>query len=214
MLTTPSNKTLTTPVLEHLISSELEAAACETEPPGLVRLSRTTPGQLLDAQVRTADWMEEHGLTTREVEPAACAATAREAFQAVATADPKTHEQLLSLTVPEEVRHLVGMLTAYDWEFVQEARKLRGFVVAKLLEEATAAGKAGDRIKALGMLGKVTEVGLFTEKVEVKATPQSDAELDDRIKARLDKLRGVMDALPRPATTLAQDIPHADEPDA
>ncbi len=50
-------------------------------------------------------------------------------------------------------------------------------------------------MKALALLGKVTEVGLFTEKIEVKQAPASDAELDARIKEKLGKFMGVVDVI-------------------
>jgi hypothetical protein len=98
------------------------------------------------------------------------------------------------MKTPAAVQRLVGMLTAYDWEFVQQAKELRGYTVAKLLEE-TENPNANIRLKALGLLGKVTEVGLFTEKIEVKTAPASDAELDARIKDKLDKFMGIVDVL-------------------
>ena len=51
------------------------------------------------------------------------------------------------------------------------------------------------RSKALGLLGKVTEVGLFTEKIEVKKTEMSDNELDQRIKDKLNKFMEVVDVV-------------------
>ena len=42
-------------------------------------------------------------------------------------------------------------------------------------------------------LGKVTEVGLFTEKVEVKKTELSDIELEARIKEKLNKMAKIVD---------------------
>lgn len=191
-------------MLEHLIGAELEPVVRETPPQGLVRLEPTSsktpkpsPNAILDAQVKTSDWLEATGLTADQVEGEAQVSLARDVFSAISTGEP-TEDQaraLLNLTMPYEVRHLVGMLTAYDWEFVKQAKELRTFVVSKLIEESTSAGKAGDRIKALGLLGKVTEIGLFTDKVEVKNTPQSDEELDARIKERINKLRGVMDVV-------------------
>jgi hypothetical protein len=56
--------------------------------------------------------------------------------------------------------------------------------VAKILEE-TDHPDARIRLKALEMLGKVTEVGLFTERIEIKKTELSDVELDERIKQKL-----------------------------
>ena len=44
-------------------------------------------------------------------------------------------------------------------------------------------------------LGKVTEVGLFTEQIEVKKTEMSDAEVEQRIKDKLAKFMGVIDVV-------------------
>jgi phosphopantetheine adenylyltransferase len=43
-------------------------------------------------------------------------------------------------------------------------------------------------------LGKVTEVGLFTEKIEVKKTDMTEAEIDQRLKEKLAKFMDVSDA--------------------
>jgi hypothetical protein len=45
------------------------------------------------------------------------------------------------------------------------------------------------------MLGKVTEVALFTERVEVKKTEMSDIELENRIKDKLNRFMGVIDVV-------------------
>jgi len=74
------------------------------------------------------------------------------------------------------------------------ARELRGYTVAKIVEE-TQSPNANIRLKALGLLGKVTEVGLFTEKIEVKKAEMTDDELDNRIKDKLNRLMDVVDVL-------------------
>ena len=86
------------------------------------------------------------------------------------------------------------MLAAYDWEFVQQAKEIRGYAVAQLIEE-TKSTNANIRLKALGLLGKVTEVGLFTDKVEVKKAELSDTEIDAKIKEKLSKFMGVIDVV-------------------
>jgi hypothetical protein len=43
------------------------------------------------------------------------------------------------------------------------------------------------------MLGKVTEVALFTDRVEVKRTTLDDKELDAKIKDKLALFAGVID---------------------
>jgi hypothetical protein len=85
------------------------------------------------------------------------------------------------------------MLTAYDWEFVQQAKELRGYTVAKLLEECENPS-ANIRLKALGLLGKVTEVGLFTDKIEVKKLDLTEEEIDKKLKEKLAKFMNVSDA--------------------
>ena len=152
---------------------------------------------LLSAQIATAEWLDELGATPDdEVSNQAQTAAAREAFKVV-IADQDPHDQktkLLQLKTPAAVRHITGMLTAYDWEFVAMAKELRGYTVAKLFEE-TQSPNANIRLKALIALGKVTEVGLFTEQIEVKKIEMSDAEVEQRIKDKLAKFMGVIDVV-------------------
>jgi hypothetical protein len=84
------------------------------------------------------------------------------------------------------------MLSAYDWEFVEQAKNLRGMAVAKILEE-TNHPDARIRLKALDMLGRITEVALFTERIEVKKTDMADHEIDAKIKEKLNRFMGVVD---------------------
>jgi hypothetical protein len=86
------------------------------------------------------------------------------------------------------------MLTAYDWEFVEQAKELRGYAVAQILEE-TKNPDSRIRLKALDMLGRVTEVALFTDRIEIKKTEMSDTELDQRIRDKLNKFMGTVDVV-------------------
>ena len=45
----------------------------------------------------------------------------------------------------------------------------------------------------LELLGKVTEVGLFTERIEIKKTALSDVELDAKIKEKLLQIQNTVD---------------------
>jgi hypothetical protein len=155
------------------------------------------PQALLDAQANTADWLQALGAPAPgEAERLAAASTAQAAFQAIVTQDttPVQRAALVALKTPAAVRHLTGMLTAYDWEFVQQAKEIRGYAVAQLIEE-TKSTNANIRLKALGLLGKVTEVGLFTDKLEVKKAELSDSEIDAKIKEKLSKFMGVIDVV-------------------
>jgi len=153
---------------------------------------------LLSAQIATAQWLEELGATPDDtVNTENQAHLARDAFKMIVS-DQDTDEQktkLLQLKTPAAVRHITGLLTAYDWEFVQMAKELRGYTVAKLFEE-TQSPNANIRLKALGLLGKVAEIGLFTDKIEIKKTDLTDEEIDRKLKEKLAKFMGVTDAEP------------------
>lgn len=182
-------------MLEHLINDNLEPTITDGRPAGFVPLDKAAPDQIIDAQLTTAKWIEELGLDDETVNKDAQMQAARQSFAAIAAgATPQTIQTALTtIKVPAAVQHLVGMLTAYDWEFVEQARNLRGYAVAKLLEECENPN-ANIRLKALGLLGKVTEVGLFTEKIEVKKTDLTEAEIDAKLKEKLAKFMDVSDA--------------------
>ena len=170
----------------------------EPTPPGpMTPLEKAGPDEVLAAQVATSSWLDELGAPPDdEVIADIEKADARKAFGTLTT-NTTTLEQkaaLAQLKTPEAVRHLTGMLSAYDWEFIEQAKELRGYTVAKLVEETTNANP-NIRLKALALLGKVTEVGLFTEKIEIKKEELSDGELDQRIKDKLSKFMGVVDVV-------------------
>ena len=155
-----------------------------TSPEMFVELDDASPNDVLSAQEKTTRWLEELGVRPdEEIDTEQQTAAARSAFGALTTTATEDEQKahLIQLKTPEAVRHLTGMLAAYDWEFVQQAKEIRGYAVAQLIEE-TKSSNANIRLKALGLLGKVTEVGLFTEKIEVKKAELSDAEIDAKIK--------------------------------
>jgi hypothetical protein len=181
-------------MLDHLLDFEPEVSE---DSHGFVPLEKATVTQTLDAKIATADWLKKQGAVdtdtlATELETKA----ARTSFANIVSATPQeiTHKALAEVKTPAAVQHLVGMLTAYDWEFVQQAKELRGYAVAKILEEVENPS-ANIRLKALALLGKVTEVGLFTETVEVKKAELSNDELDQRIKDKLNKFMEVVDVL-------------------
>jgi hypothetical protein len=181
-------------MLDHLLEFEPEVS---DHSQGFVSLEKSTPLETLDAKIATVDWLKDLGAVNEtaqitELETQA----ARKTFANIVSAAPApaTHTALAEVKTPAAVQHLVGMLTAYDWEFVQQAKELRGYAVAKILEEVENPS-ANIRLKALALLGKVTEIGLFTDKIEVKKAEMSDDELDNRIKDKLNRLMDVVDVL-------------------
>jgi hypothetical protein len=175
-------------MLEHLISADLNPAVFMDIPEDFTPVEKASPSKIIDAQVKTADWLKDLGLDDSKSNDAAQTDTARAAFAALTTGSTPASVQLAltNIKAPAAVQHLVGMLTAYDWEFVNQAKNLRGYAVAKILDDCENPNP-NIRLKALGLLGKVTEIGLFTEKIEVKKVDASTEELEERIRQRLAK---------------------------
>jgi hypothetical protein len=182
-------------MLEHLISSDLDPTVFMDVPEDFTPVEKASSAQIIDAKVATADWLKDLGLDDSAAQTEAETHTARAAFATLTTGSTPASIQsaLTSIQTPAAVKHLVGMLTAYDWEFVHQAKELRGYAVAKLVEECESPN-ANIRLKALGLLGKVTEVGLFTDKIEVKKTDMTEDEIDKRLKEKLAKFMNVSDA--------------------
>ena len=180
-------------MLEHLINGEFHPDVVDATA-AVLPFDKADPTTTIDAKVKTAEWLKDLELEDEEIETKAAADTARKSFASLVTGQPagNTQQALANVKTPAAVQHLVGMLTAYDWAFVEQAKELRGFAVAKILEEVDHPD-AKIRLKALDMLGKVTEVALFTERVEVKKTEMSDVELEARIKEKLNKFMHVID---------------------
>ena len=204
-------------MLEHLVDGSVifEPEVIPT-PDKLRMLEKATPQELFNSQINTSDWLTELGAAPDPLEKAQNA-EANRAFTALATpaSDEEKKAALTKLNTPAAVRHLVGMLTAYDWKFVEQAQELRGYAVSQLLEE-TKHPDAKIRLKALELLGKVTEVALFTERVEMKKTELSDNELEQRIKDKLAKMARIVDVTDIKDVTDIDEVeeePKTDEPD-
>lgn len=93
-------------------------------------------------------------------------------------------------TTPGAVLKLEALLSSYDKELVNASHRLRTFVTNRLIEE-TENEKAGDRLRALELLGKIAEVGLFAEKINVEVTYKNSKELEHEI---LSRIEGYIDA--------------------
>lgn len=199
-------------ILDHLVKAEeADYVPDVVNKASVTPLDKATPAQTLDAQKKTADWLAQITEDDDEILNEAQEAKVINTFNALTQADPKAKEKLLTLEIPEEVRSVVGMVTAYQWKFVEQANELRSMAVTKIAKE-TEHPDARIRLKALELLGKVTEVALFTDRVEVKREELSDDELEKRIKAKLERYMGVADVVDAEITeTEETDIDVLDE---
>jgi len=98
---------------------------------------------------------------------------------------------ILNHDTPGTILHLDTLLSEYDKGLVNSALRLRNFVTNRLLEESTNADPK-IRIKALELLGKIGEVGLFAERVEIVHSTKSSKEVEQLIIGALEKYEKYM----------------------
>jgi len=91
------------------------------------------------------------------------------------------------LSKPEVITHLGALLQEYDHLVVKSAAQLRTYITNKLiLESANADPRI--RLKSLEMLGKISDVGLFTDKTEITMRHRPTEELEQLLRERLTRV--------------------------
>lgn len=182
--------------LEHLVTAHAADYTPEinTGADPFTPLEKQNATETLSAQIKTSEWLKNFDDEDDEILSEAQQEKVADAFNALTTQDPRAKQRLLELDLPEEIKSAVGMVTAYQWKFVEQAESLRSMSVAKIVKE-TDHPDARIRLKALELLGKVTEVALFTDRISVKSEDVSDEELDARIKEKLGRYMGAVDVV-------------------
>lgn len=109
---------------------------------------------------------------------------------------------------------LKALITEYDHQVLESNIQARNYIVNRLLDisnpnpktlklptgEETLAppAKPSEQLKALELLGKVSEIGLFADRVEVNINTKSTEELEAELVATLTKYMG--QAIPAEST--------------
>ena len=182
--------------LQHLVSAA-EAdfiPDITSDDASFTPLDPLTPAETLSAQHKTSQWLKQLTDEDDEILTEAQEEKTTDAFNALVTADPQAKQKLLQLDLPHEIKSAIGMVTAYQWKFIEQAEQLRSMSISKIVKE-TDHPDARIRLKALEMLGKVTEVALFTDRISVKTEDISDEELDAKIKEKLSRYMGAVDVV-------------------
>jgi len=182
--------------LEHLVSASAADFVPDTMSDSIpfTPAESLTTAQTLSAQHKTSEWLSQFQDEDDEILSEAQQEKVVDAFNALTTSDPRAKQKLMQLDLPEEIKAAVGMVTAYQWKFVEQAEELRSMAVANIVKEVHHPD-ARIRLKALELLGKVTEVALFTDRVAIKSEDVTDEELDARIKEKLGKYMGAVDVV-------------------
>jgi hypothetical protein len=140
----------------------------------------------LEAAANTARLLESAGLDIAfdadDLDDAA--ETARQAARAPQALQTKAAKAALTRKTPAALLLTERILKEYGHQIVQEAAQVRHMVVNKLIQE-TENPDARIRVKALELLGKVSDVGLFTEKQEITITHQTSDDLRARLRQKL-----------------------------
>lgn len=141
------------------------------------------------AAAKTVEYLHAHGLeveaNTEDKDTAAALAVAyaEDPHKTSKAATPKRVAQLTPATLLLTDR----ILKDFGHSVVKSATQVRHLVTNKLIEE-TENPDPRIRIRALELLGKISDVGLFAEKSEVTITHQTSDDLKDKLREKLSRL--------------------------
>lgn len=90
-------------------------------------------------------------------------------------------------TTQKPLVHLHYMLAEYDHKVIENAVQLRTFATNKILEEVNNSDPKV-RLRALELIGKMPEVGLFTDKKEIVIKHKSVEELEEQLREKFAKV--------------------------
>lgn len=148
-----------------------------------MRTEDLMPEQIVSAAAKTAkDILRRSGLHDIEVTDED-AEHAEDKFVAIVNGEKGKITQA-TLTKPEEILKLEALVTTYDYKVIQHADQVRMLVTNKLLELA-ANRDPKIQIKAVELLGKLADVGMFVEKQEITYKQMTDDEIDAALNEKL-----------------------------
>jgi hypothetical protein len=84
---------------------------------------------------------------------------------------------------------IAAILNEYDKNIIRDAAQIRTYVTNKLIELSNS-GNPRDELRALELLGKVSDVGLFVEKSEIQIKHTSSDSLEQIIKDKINRILG------------------------
>lgn len=142
-----------------------------------------------EAACNTALKLADHGLDlepTVEDEDAAAKLAIAYADDPEKTSKKVTTKKAAALT-PASIVLTNNILQEFGHSVAESATQIRYLVTNKLLLESEN-DDPRIRIRALELLGKISDVGLFAEKTEVTVTHQSTEDLRNKLRGKLEKL--------------------------
>lgn len=141
----------------------------------------------VEAACATAKFLEEHGAEYPQLTQADKEAAAQMVAEYAEDSVAASKTTNIGCQTTQAIKYAKTLLDEYGHRAVESATQIRHFVTTKLIHEAENADPKV-RLKALELLGKIADVGLFAERTEVTVTHQTSAELKDKLRAKLEKL--------------------------
>lgn len=105
---------------------------------------------------------------------------------------------------PYAVTRVASILDEFGQHVAKKAGAVRNLVYNSLIIESRHPD-ARIRLRALELLGKTTDVGLFSDKKEVTITHQTSEEVRDRLREKLIKLQKTAEGVYEPSPTPQSD---------
>jgi hypothetical protein len=125
----------------------------------------------------TVEFLRANGLDDVEVTE-----SDRKEARAVFMDSPATPPE--NIDTPAKALILSALLNEYDLDVVRNAQQLRNYIKLKYLELSNS-GNAKVELKALEMLGKLSDVGAFTERIDINVTHRTTEELEADLASKL-----------------------------
>jgi hypothetical protein len=82
------------------------------------------------------------------------------------------------------------LLSEYNNAIVDDTIRLKTYVTTRLVEESDGE-KAADRLRALESLGRLSQLGMFADKVEISVNHKTTDELKEELEKKLSRYMGV-----------------------
>jgi hypothetical protein len=124
------------------------------------------------------------------------------------------------ISVPAEAKAASVLIKTFDFQAFADIQQARTFITNKLVK-MTDCGDPKIEIKALELLGKHSDIGLFTERSEITVHHTTSKGLEDSIKERIKRLMNAevtdvtplddLDTLLGPAEETREDVPENEQ---
>ena len=91
------------------------------------------------------------------------------------------------VTEPAEAKAISVLIRQFDFQTFADTQQARNYITNKLLKLSDC-GDPKLELKALELLGKHSDIGLFTERSEITVTHKTSTDLENSIKDRIKRL--------------------------